>query len=120
MKVNTVEQYKVMEYIKNNFYIEDIELTLKDRYTIRVKDCNGDEMDFYYYEGKVLYKDVEKISRSKEEEKRIKYLYEQLEKLELIEEPTEQDKIAFDVVCKELREKHKLEHISHKLYCELD
>lgn len=52
--------------------------------------------------------------------KRIKYLCEQLEKLELIEEPTEQDKIAFDVVCKELREKHKLEHISHKLYCELD
>lgn len=57
MKVDTVEQYKVLQFINNNFYIEDVELTLIDRYTIRVKDVNKEETDFYWdmKDGKVKY-----------------------------------------------------------------
>lgn len=60
MKVETVQQYYVMEYLKENFDMEYIKLTLIDRYTIRVKDMNNEEMDFYWCEedGKVKYKDV--------------------------------------------------------------
>lgn len=60
MKVETVQQYYVMEYLKENFYMEYITMTLIDRYTIRVKDSNNDEMDFYWCqeEGKVKYKEV--------------------------------------------------------------
>ena len=60
MKVETVQQYYVMEYLKDNFYVEELKLTLIDRYTIRVMDVNGDQMDFYWCEESksVKYKDV--------------------------------------------------------------
>ena len=60
MKVETVQQYYVMEYLKDNFYMEYITMTLIDRYTIRVKDTNGDEMDFYWdtESNSVKYKEV--------------------------------------------------------------
>lgn len=60
MKVETVQQYYVMEYLKDNFYMEYITMTLIDRYTIRVKDTNGDVMDFYWdtESNSVKYKDV--------------------------------------------------------------
>lgn len=60
MKVDTVQQYYVKEFLEDNFDMEYIKLTLIDRYTIRVKDTNGEEMDFYWCEeeGKVKYRDV--------------------------------------------------------------
>ena len=60
MKVETVQQFYVLQYLEDNFFIEELELTLIDRYTIRVKDCNNDVMDFWWSaeEGKVKYKDV--------------------------------------------------------------
>lgn len=60
MKVETVQQYYVLQYLKDNFDMEYIKLELIDRYTIRVKDANGDQMDFYWdkEDGKVKYKDV--------------------------------------------------------------
>lgn len=60
MKVDTVQQYYVMRYIEDNFYTEYITMTLIDRYTIRVKDVNGDQMDFWWSEESksVKYKDV--------------------------------------------------------------
>ena len=60
MKVETVQQFYVLQYLKDNFYVEELKLTLIDRYTIRVKDVNGDQMDFYWCteEGKVKYKEV--------------------------------------------------------------
>lgn len=60
MKVETVQQYYVLQYLEDNFYMEDLKLTLIDRYTIRVKDINGDEMEFYWCkeDGKVKYREV--------------------------------------------------------------
>lgn len=60
MKVETVQQFYVKQYLENNFYMEDLKLTLIDRYTIRVQDTNGDVMEFYWdvEEGKVKYREV--------------------------------------------------------------
>ena len=60
MKVETVQQFYVLQYLEENFFIEELELTLIDRYTIRVKDVNGDVMEFWWSveDGKVKYKDV--------------------------------------------------------------
>ena len=60
MKVETVQQFYVLQYLKDNFDMEYIKLELIDRYTIRVKDTNNDEMDFYWdiESNSVKYKDV--------------------------------------------------------------
>lgn len=60
MKVDTVQQFYVKQFLEDNFDMEYIKLTLIDRYTIRVKDCNNEEMDFWWSEedGKVKYKVV--------------------------------------------------------------
>ena len=60
MKVDTVQQFYVKQFLEDNFYIEELKLTLIDRYTIRVKDSNNEEMDFYWCEESksVKYKEV--------------------------------------------------------------
>lgn len=60
MKVDTVQQFYIKQYLEDNFDMEYIKLELIDRYTIRVKDMNNDVMDFYWdIESKsVKYKDV--------------------------------------------------------------
>lgn len=55
MKVDTVEQFKVLEYIKANFTMEYITMELIDRYTILVEDRTGEKMKFKYEDGKVIY-----------------------------------------------------------------
>lgn len=56
MKVNTIQQY----YVKQFLEVEELKLTLMDRYTIRVKDSNDDEMEFWWdiEECKVKYRDI--------------------------------------------------------------
>ena len=56
MKVNTVEQFKVLQFLKENFEIELFELELLDRYSIKVTDSTGDKMIFKYENGKVTWK----------------------------------------------------------------
>lgn len=60
MKVDTVQQFYIKQYLEDNFDMEYIKLELIDRYTIRVKDANNDEMDFYWdtESNSVKYKEV--------------------------------------------------------------
>lgn len=60
MKVSTVEQFYVKQFLEENFYIEDLKLTLIDRYTIKVQDANGDIMEFWLdiENFKVRYRDI--------------------------------------------------------------
>lgn len=55
MKVNTVEQFKVLEYIKAHFIMEEVTLELIDRYTIEVTDKVGETIKFRYDNGFVVY-----------------------------------------------------------------
>lgn len=60
MKVETIQQYYIKQYLEDNFFMEHLKLTLIDRYTIRVQDINEDVMDFYWdvEDGKVKYREV--------------------------------------------------------------
>ena len=60
MKVETIQQHYIKQFLEDNFYTEYLKLTLIDRYTIRVQDTNGDVMEFYWCirDCKVKYKDV--------------------------------------------------------------
>ena len=54
MKVDTVEQYHVMQFIKDNFNMEYITTELIDRYTIEVEDRTGEKIKFIYKDGQVI------------------------------------------------------------------
>lgn len=54
MKVKTIEQYKILEYIKENFIITDVEVEESDECTLKVTDKNGDVALFKYKDGKVF------------------------------------------------------------------
>lgn len=60
MKVDTVQQFYVLKYLEQQFYIEELKLTLMDRYTIRVQDVNSDIMELYWDIGDctVKYRDI--------------------------------------------------------------
>lgn len=55
MKVNSIEQFKILEYLKENLEIELFELELIDRNTIKVTDAKGETMNFKYDNGKIVY-----------------------------------------------------------------
>lgn len=58
MKVNTVEQYKILEYLEENFYTENLEIKLLDRNIVGITDQNGDRLIFKYVNGKVIWEDT--------------------------------------------------------------
>ena len=60
MKVETIQQFYVKQFLQRNFYIDDLKLELIDRYTIKVIDGNDDIMEFWWdiEECKVNYKDI--------------------------------------------------------------
>lgn len=58
MKAKTVEQFKILDYIEDNFNMSSIELTLLNRNTIRVRDINGSEADFILENNKIEFKEV--------------------------------------------------------------
>lgn len=53
MKVETVEQYKALQFIKENFNIEAIELELIDKCSIGITDKNNDRMIVSYKNNKI-------------------------------------------------------------------
>ncbi|WP_187291200.1 hypothetical protein [Clostridium sp. K25] len=55
MKVNTVEQFKVLQYLKENFELNLFKVELLDRYSIKITDIKNESMIFKYENGKVVY-----------------------------------------------------------------
>ncbi|WP_278523236.1 hypothetical protein [Clostridium cochlearium] len=55
MKVNTVEQFKVLQFLKEQFEIELFKLELMDRYSIQVTDLRGESMIFKWDGKKVTW-----------------------------------------------------------------
>lgn len=47
-KVETIEQYKVLQFIKENFDLKWVELELIDKFTIKVSDVYSDEIIFRF------------------------------------------------------------------------
>lgn len=55
MRVNTVEQFKILQVIKANFDMSYIKIELVADDEVRVTDETGDSMTFGYKNGKVVY-----------------------------------------------------------------
>ena len=87
-QVNTVEQYKVLNYLKDTFNTDYIAIYLVDRYTIKVIDTNND-IGYFKYNNKTKNIDfIDNYNKSKEMER-----WKKWEKLKfLINELAEKDK----------------------------
>ena len=42
MKANTVEQYHILQWLEQNFYIDALKITLVDKAAVRIEDRNGE------------------------------------------------------------------------------
>lgn len=51
--MDTIAQYKVMQFIQANFYEDAITVTKVDSSALMVTDKNGESMIFEYTDGKV-------------------------------------------------------------------
>ena len=47
-RVDTISQYKILQYLKNNMNITEFDVYLLDRDTIKVTDINNDVLYFMY------------------------------------------------------------------------
>lgn len=55
MKAKTIEQYKILEYVKEHFYIETIDIELIDDITVKVTDKEGKTLMFYFKDNLVQW-----------------------------------------------------------------
>ena len=68
-QVNTIEQYKDLNYLKDTFNSVYIAVYLVDRYTIKVIDTNND-IGYFKYNSKTKNIDfIENYNKSKEMER---------------------------------------------------
>ena len=68
-QVNTIEQYKVLNYLKDTFNIDAIAIYLVNRYTIKVIDINND-IGYFKYNNKTKNIDfIDNYNKSKEMER---------------------------------------------------
>lgn len=68
-QVDTIEQFKVLAYLKNTFNTDEINLYLLDRFTIKLIDKN-DDVGYFKYNSKTKSVDFyEKDIKNKERER---------------------------------------------------
>ena len=68
-QVNTIEQFKVLAYLKREFNTDEVNLYLLDRFTIKLIDNNND-VGYFKYNSKTKSVDFyEKNMRNKEMER---------------------------------------------------
>ena len=68
-QVNTIEQFKVLAYLKKEFNTDEVNLYLLDRFTIKIVDKNND-IGYFKYNSKTKAVDFyEKNIKSKEMER---------------------------------------------------
>ena len=68
-QVNTIEQYKVLNYLKDTFNTDAIAIYLVDRFTIKIIDTNND-IDYFTYNNKTKNIDfIDNYNKSKEMER---------------------------------------------------
>ncbi len=68
-QVNTIEQFKVLAYLKQQFNTDEVSLYLLDRFTIKLVDRNND-VGYFKYNSKIKSVDFyEKKIKNKERER---------------------------------------------------
>ncbi len=51
--MDTIAQYKIMQFIQANFYEESITVTKVDKTALKVTDKNGESLIFEYVNGEI-------------------------------------------------------------------
>lgn len=51
--MDTIAQYKIMQFIQANFYEEAITVTKADKTALKVTDKNGESLIFEYVNGEI-------------------------------------------------------------------
>lgn len=54
MKVDTIEQFKILKFLEENFEIDKITMEVYNEKCIRIVDANGEEGYFEYQDGQVI------------------------------------------------------------------
>ncbi len=69
-QVNTIEQFKVLAYLKQQFNTDEVSLYLLDRFTIKLVDRNND-IGYFKYNSKIksvdFYEKKLKIKKERDE-----------------------------------------------------
>lgn len=60
IKANTIEQFKVLEYIQKNFQIDKITITILDNTTLKVTDANNESLKFKW-NGETVISEEDKL-----------------------------------------------------------
>lgn len=68
-QVDTIEQFKVLAYLKQHFNVDEVSLYLLDRFTIKLIDKNNDIGYFKYNSKTKLVDFYEKNIKNKEMER---------------------------------------------------
>lgn len=68
-QVNTIEQFKVLAYLKKHFNLDEVSLYLCDRFTIKFTDKNSEQAYFKYDNKTKDVKFYEQNIKNKERER---------------------------------------------------
>lgn len=52
--VDTIEQYKVLQYIKRHFFMDKITITKINQTSLRVTDYTNECLIFEYFNGRII------------------------------------------------------------------
>ena len=56
IKVRTIEQFKILDFLKENFLIENLEIIIVSNTTLKVVDKKKDSLIFTYKNGEIIYR----------------------------------------------------------------
>lgn len=48
VKANTIEQYHILQFLQENFFMDALGITLVDRNRVQIQDCTGETAYFTY------------------------------------------------------------------------
>ena len=55
MKCKTVEQFKILKHIEENFFTESLEISIVNEKTLKIVDRDNAEGYFSFYDGKIVF-----------------------------------------------------------------
>ena len=56
IKVRTIEQFKILDFLQKNFLIENLEIIIVNNNTLKITDKKKDSLIFQYKDGEITYR----------------------------------------------------------------
>ncbi len=48
VRANTIEQFHILQFLQENFFMDSLGITLVDRNRVQIQDCTGETAYFTY------------------------------------------------------------------------